>query len=177
MTLDVRRLTGAPANGGPGKRARAQRAGWRAVTSVEVATGPVATFALIANPVHLNDLTPGWFHLSLRSDLPADPTTGLAPGSRIEYGLRLGAAQVTWESVIETWDPPCRFSYNQGRGPYTWFWHDHILEPIPGGTRITDVLEYGVPGGTVVHRIAVLPMLGSIFAVRQERLRDLLGAL
>lgn len=87
---------------------------------------------------------------------------------------------MVWESVIERWDQPHRLSYRQGRGPYSWFWHDHIVEPVMGGTRITDVVEYDVPGGAVIGRAVnatvVLPLLRRIFSAREERLLHLLGA-
>lgn len=179
MTLSVEPLNERSAPRGPNRRPDLQSSGWRGVTSVEVGADQAVAFALIADPRRLNELTPGWFDLQVKSELPFANHAGgirpMAPGDRVRYRLKLGPVPLVWESEIEHWDAPGRLSYSQRRGPYSWFWHDHILESIPGGTRITDVVEYGVPGGALVHSTVVLPMLTRIFETRQRRLLEMLG--
>ena len=157
-------------------RADTSRTAWRAVSVIEVASAPAEVAQWIGDPRRLNDLTPGWFHLRVEAGLPADPIRELRAGDVVRYSLRLGPVRMPWESVIETWDYAARFSYHQGRGPFKHFRHDHVLEPTTPGTRLTDVLEYAVPGGTPVHTALVLPMLKRIFAVRRWRLLEVLGA-
>ena len=146
---------------------------------MDVSASPENALLWVGDPRRLTELTPAWFGLTLDRSESGTPDTSapgsLTAGDRIRYRLDLGPVPLRWESVIDHWDPPHRFSYYQGRGPFRWFWHDHLLEPVPGGTRITDVVEFAVPGGPFAHRALVLPMLRRIFAVRRARLQERLG--
>ena len=62
---------------------------------------------------------------------------------------------VTWTmtSVITEWDRPRRFVDEQERGPFKSFRHEHSFEPVDGGTRLLDRVEFAAPLG-VLGRIA-----------------------
>jgi ligand-binding SRPBCC domain-containing protein len=50
-------------------------------------------------------------------------------------------------SRITDWEPPHRLTYEQARGPYRWFRHEHSFETEGDGTRVVDKVIYRAPGG------------------------------
>lgn len=144
-----------------------KRAQFRLVAEVQLSAPKAEVFQLLSDPRELNGLTPEWFRLSFLSESPE----GLEAGVRLRYRLRLKGIPWTWESRIDGWEPPSRFSYTQERGPYRWFWHDHQFEVVSGGTLVRDVLEYSVWGGRVLNRWVVEPWLRDLFEWRATELR------
>ncbi|MEZ4417357.1 MAG: CDP-paratose 2-epimerase [Gemmatimonadota bacterium] len=145
----------------------------RLVADVQLAAEPEPLFTLLSDPRELNGLTPDWFHLDFLDPLP--DRIGL--GTRLRYRLRARRLRWRWESWIDHWEPVRRFSYVQSRGPYRTFWHDHRFDPVPGGTRVRDVVDYAVWGGRPVNGLLVEPWLRDIFTYRGQRLADRFGEL
>ena len=139
-----------------------KRAQFRLVAEVQLAAPKAEVFQVLSDPRELNGLSPEWFHLSFRSEVP----TALDVGTRLTYRLRLKGVPWIWESRIDAWRPPSRFSYTQERGPYRWFWHDHQFEDVPRGTLVRDVVEYGHWGGRVANRLMIEPWLRDLFEWR-----------
>ena len=52
-------------------------------------------------------------------------------------------------SVISAHDAPHRFLDEQTAGPFRRWWHEHRFEAVPGGTRMTDVVEFESPAGPI----------------------------
>lgn len=148
-----------------------KRAQFRLVAEVQLAVSKDEAFRLLSDPRELNELTPSWFQLRFLSTVPG----ALSVGSTLHYRLRLGRTLWRWTSRIDRWEPPSHFSYTQERGPFTWFWHDHQFEEIPGGTLARDVVEYSVLGGWVTHRLICEPWLRRIFEFRAGKLLERLG--
>ena len=98
-----------------------------------------------------------------------DPESGLKPvaapavferGSRIELELTgLGPVQKFLYEVTE-FDRPNRFTEVLVKGPLKAFRHEHLFEPVEGGTRVIDQITFEPPGG----------MLG--FLVTADRIRS-----
>ena len=131
-----------------------------------------ATFELFSDPHRLNELTPGWFDLA-----PISRTQQtLAPGVEITYRLRWRGLPVRWTSRITDWEPPYRLTYEQVRGPYPWFRHEHSFEAERGGTRVVDKVIYRAPGVRPIDRFLVRPDLQRIFRHRERAARRTLGA-
>ena len=83
------------------------------------------------------------------------------------------AIPVRWQSVIDVWEPPARFVDRQLRGPYRRWSHEHLFEPMPGGTLCRDIVDYDVIGGMAVHALYVRPDLLKIFTFRHDTLRKM----
>jgi ligand-binding SRPBCC domain-containing protein len=130
-----------------------------------------ATFELFSDPQRLNALTPGWFDL-----VPVSRSQQtLAPGVEIDYRLRWRSLPMRWTSRITDWEPPHRLTYEQVRGPYRLFRHEHSFEPEGRGTRVIDKVLYRAPGGRLIDRLLVRPDLERIFRHREHAARRILG--
>ncbi len=130
-----------------------------------------ALFDLFANPRHLDSLTPPWFRLRPL----AEPPPELTAGSEIAYRLRWRGLPLRWTSVVTDWRRPAYLAYEQKRGPYLYFRHDHVFESVGDGTEIVDRVFFRSPGGRLVDRWIVQPELERIFAHRERRARALLS--
>ena len=126
-------------------------------------------FRFFASPENLNLLTPPWVNFSILSPQSIE----MAVGTIIEYRIRLRGVPVTWRSEITEWQPPFAFCDVQLRGPYRFWVHRHIFEEKPGGTLVTDHVDYGVLGGALVNRLFVAGELKRIFGYRKTRLHEL----
>ena len=126
-------------------------------------------FRFFASPENLNLLTPPWANFSILSPQPIE----MAVGTVIEYRIRLRGVPVNWRSEITEWQPPFAFCDVQRRGPYRFWVHRHTFEEKPGGTLVTDHVDYGVLGGALVNRLFVAGELKRIFGYRKIRLHEL----
>ena len=126
-------------------------------------------FRFFASPENLNLLTPPWVNFSILSPQSIE----MAVGTVIEYRIRLRGVPVTWRSEITEWQPPFAFCDVQLRGPYRFWVHRHTFEEKPGGTLVTDHVDYGVLGGALVNRLFVAGELKRIFGYRKTRLHEL----
>lgn len=132
---------------------------------------PDELFPFFANPGNLDALTPPWLHFRIVTPRPIT----MQPGALIDYQLRVRGLPLRWRTLIKEWQPPDRFVDEQVRGPY-WQWiHEHTFEPRDGGTLARDVVRYAVPFDFVVHPLFVRRDIETIFAYRQEALRQRFG--
>ena len=131
-------------------------------------------FAFFADARNLEAITPDFLHFSI---LPPVPVT-LQAGSRIDYRLSLFGVPFRWRTRIAAWDPGVRFVDVQEKGPYALWHHTHTFVDAPGGTRVSDRVEYRLPLGplgALAHPILVRRTLERIFDHRRERIAALLG--
>lgn len=139
-----------------------------------VPTSLERTFGFFADPWNLEAITPPW--LSFRI---VEAPDRLERGSVLRYRLRLFGVPIRWKTEITEWDPPGGFTDTQLRGPYRLWIHEHRVEPVDGGTRVTDRVRYRIPLGPVgalVNRVFVRRWLDAIFAFRARRMAELLTA-
>jgi ligand-binding SRPBCC domain-containing protein len=130
---------------------------------------PEEIFEFFSDAFQLQTLTPPW----LRFCVLTLPPIHLQEGALIDYRLRVHGFPLCWQSRIEQWDPPRRFADVQTRGPYRQWLHEHVFESLDGGTLCSDIVEYEVYGGRLVHALLVRRDLARIFAYRQHILRQL----
>lgn len=124
-------------------------------------------FALFADAGNLERITPEFVRFQITSPLPIV----MAPGALIEYRLRLLGVPFNWQTEIERWEPPERFTDVQLRGPYRRWHHLHEFREVPEGTLCVDVVDYELPLGplgTLAHAMFVRRSLAQIFAYRRE---------
>lgn len=141
------------------------------VADVWLACAPDRAFAYLADARNLDRVTPGWFRLSLLGPLPIE----MAGGTRIAYRLRWRGLRLRWQSHVTVWRPERSFEYEQARGPFRFFRHDHIFLPEAGGVRIIDRIAFASPAGGLVDRTVVAADLRRILrhrAAAASRLLD-----
>jgi len=145
---------------------------FRLETTLHLDTPRDRLFPFFADAFSLERITPPW----LRFAVATPPPIRMAPGTLIDYRLRIRGLPVRWTSEITLWDPPRAFVDEQRRGPYRRWVHTHTFEDAGPATVVHDRVDYAVPGGGVVHRLLVAPELRRIFAHRHEALGRLFGA-
>ncbi|MGH8983874.1 MAG: SRPBCC family protein [Acidimicrobiia bacterium] len=77
---------------------------------------------------------------------------------------------VRWESEITAWEPPLRFVYEQRRGPFKYWVHEHTFLDRNEETLARDHVHYAVPGGRLAHDLFVRRDLERLFLYRRAQL-------
>lgn len=126
-------------------------------------------FAFFADARNLELLTPPWLRFEILTPRPIE----MAPGTVIDYRLRLHGLPIRWQSEITEWKPMERFVDEQVRGPYRYWIHEHEFEPRAHGTLVRDRVRYAVLGGVLVQRFFVGPDLERIWDYRARQLEQL----
>ena len=124
-------------------------------------------FSFFSNAENLNAITPDWLDFKILTPLPIRMEKNVL----IDYSLRLLGLRFTWKSEIVAWHPPDRFVDSQIKGPYRVWEHTHVFDENDGGTQMTDVVRYAVPGfvlSPLIHFLFVRPRLEKIFSFREE---------
>src|SRR4051794_6363525 len=106
---------------------------------------PAEAFGFFADASNLEAITPPW--LGFRIVTPG--AIAMAPGTLIEYRLRLHRAPLRWLTRIEDWEPGERFVDVQVRGPYALWHHTHTFERQAEGTLMRDMVRYALPLGGI----------------------------
>jgi ligand-binding SRPBCC domain-containing protein len=131
-------------------------------------------FEFFADAANLEEITPPWLNFRIVSPTPIDIRTGAI----IEYKLSWRGIPIAWTTEIRKWNPPYEFVDTQIRGPYQLWHHTHKFEEVEGGTMMTDVVWYKVPGGPlgeIVHSMQVKRDVRKIFDYRYHRIGTLLA--
>lgn len=130
-------------------------------------------FSFFSDAENLQRLTPPELNFEVWTAVPIQ----MAPGSLIEYRLRLFGIPFSWTTIISEWEEDTRFVDEQIKGPYAKWIHTHVFEDAGGGTRVRDEVRYRLPlypvgeaAYPLVHR-----QLRRIFDYRERRLKELLG--
>ncbi len=129
-------------------------------------------FDFFSSVHNLERITPPWLNFQT---LPPVPQTIFA-GTIINYRLKLHGIPLFWRTEIACWEPPHRFIDRQIEGPYRQWIHTHTFVEKAGGTQMHDRVEYIVPGGLLaplIHHLFVQKDVATIFAYRQEKMREI----
>lgn len=132
-------------------------------------------FAFFSDAQNLEMLTPAFLNFRILTPLPLD----MRSGTLIDYQIRLGGIPMRWRTRIETFEAPVRFVDVQLAGPYRTWHHVHEFQDTPGGTLVTDRVDYALPFGflgALAHRLFVRRALKRIFDYRQQRLGEIFPA-
>ncbi len=76
-----------------------------------------------------------------------ESAASLAVGSRVVLRQRLGPVRVTIVAEHVEYEPGHVFADRMTGGPFRTWLHRHIVEPTATGSRLTDDIEYTLPGG------------------------------
>jgi NADH dehydrogenase len=133
---------------------------------------PDRIWSFFSDPRNLGRITPRSMGFTVRT-----PDPSMAAGAVIDYTVRpLFGIPLPWRTEIRDYAAPHRFRDIQMRGPYRRWEHTHGFEPVAGGTRIDDVVEYELPLGPLgrlAHRWIVRAELERIFTHRARAIADI----
>jgi ligand-binding SRPBCC domain-containing protein len=139
-----------------------------------LACPPGKVFDFLARPANLALVSPPELHLKL-----VDGPERLSLGARITArGSKLGIPQ-SITSEVTVFEEGVTFTDEQVRGPFGKFVHTHRVEPTPGGTRMSDRIEYEAPGGLIglyLTETRIRKDLEALAAHRAKRFKELLEA-
>ncbi len=94
-------------------------------------------------------------------------TGGIKKGARVE----LRVMGMRWLALHTAYEKNRLFVDEQIEGPFARWVHRHEFEDVGGRTRLTDRLEYELPGGALVNSLfgwAVKPGLAQMFRHRHK---------
>ena len=146
-----------------------RRGGYRLTSEVRLPAPRDQVFALFSDALQLERLTPSWLNFSVITPPPIE----MHAGTLIDYRLKLHGIPLKWQSRIDCWEPPVRFSDVQVRGPYRFWEHLHSFEEDGDGTICRDEVEYDFWGGEFVHELLVKKDLTQIFTYRLKVLDEI----
>ena len=129
-------------------------------------------FPFFADAGNLEAITPDFLRFRVVTPRPIE----MRVGATIDYELRVHGIPLKWTSEIAAWEPPHRFVDRQIRGPYRLWHHEHRFEADGDHTVCTDVVDYAVPGGRLVHALFIRRDVERIFDYRARRLAELFPA-
>lgn len=131
-------------------------------------------FAFFSDAHNLEAITPGFLRFRVLTPAPI----AMSEGARIDYRLSLFGVPFTWRTRIAAWEPGERFVDVQLSGPYRRWHHTHAFADAPGGTLMTDRVEYALPLGPLgafAHALFVRRTVERIFDHRREVIAARLG--
>jgi ligand-binding SRPBCC domain-containing protein len=132
------------------------------------------TFQAFEDPCNLAKITPP----GLGFQIMTNDRIEMGLGAEIEYTIRWLGLPLRWKTLITEYDPPRSFVDEQARGPYSLWRHRHTFEETPGGTIVSDRIDYRLPFGplgALAHAFMVGRQLRAIFSYRQRAMSDLLA--
>jgi ligand-binding SRPBCC domain-containing protein len=116
-------------------------------------------FAFHEHPAALERLTPPWPPVRVLSR-----EGGIREGARVVLELALGPLRQRWVALHTGYEKDRLFIDRQVEGPFRSWLHHHRFEAAgPGLTRLTDHVEFSLPGGPPAD------LLGAWFARLQLR--------
>ena len=128
----------------------------------------------ISSPGNLKDITPEHMGFDIISEnLPEK----MYPGMIIAYRVKpLAGIPVTWVTEI-THIVDGRFFIDEQRiGPYSFWHHQHFIEPVTKGVLMTDIVTYKPPFaflGSIANSLFIHRQLESIFTYREKALNKI----
>ena len=126
-------------------------------------------FHFFSNAENLNRLTPPHLDFEILTPLPIQ----MAEGTLIDYQLKIYKIPIKWKTKIIAWEPPYRFIDAQLKGPYRKWIHEHKFEAADDRTKMTDTVEYAIPGGIfspAINNLFVKRDIQKIFNFRESQL-------
>jgi ligand-binding SRPBCC domain-containing protein len=132
-------------------------------------------FAFFEDPGNLARITPPWMRFQITSPGKVE----MRRGAEIVYRIRVAGIPLKWKTVITEYDPPRSFVDEQAAGPYRLWRHRHGFRAAPGGTAVSDRVEYALPFGWIgraAHAVYVQRQLRRIFDYRTQALARIFSA-
>jgi ligand-binding SRPBCC domain-containing protein len=130
----------------------------------------------ISSPANLKEITPDYMGFDITSEgLPEK----MYPGMMISYKVRpMLNIPLTWVTEITHVEHLKFFVDEQRVGPYRIWHHEHHLEELEGGIKMTDIVTYQPPMGFLgglANSLIIKKQLDEIFDHRFRVIEERLG--
>ena len=134
----------------------------------------IEAWDFFSSPFNLARITPS-LGFVITSDLRRDQK--MYPGILISYKVApfLGI-KIDWLTEITHIKEYEYFVDEQRFGPFAFWHHQHHFAPHPYGVRMTDLLSYGMPLGSIgkiANALFVEKKVMEIFTSRKEKIREI----
>lgn len=133
-------------------------------------------WAFFSNPRNLQKITPEGMGFQI-TDFDQK---SMYPGQIIQYKVTpLFGITLSWMTLITCVKENSYFIDEQKFGPYSFWHHKHFFEATPTGTKMTDVVHYGLPLGILgrmMNTLVVKNKLKSIFEYRVAKVDELFNS-
>jgi len=137
----------------------------------------IEAWEFLSQPKNLSVITPP--HMGFK--ILSKDNRPIFAGQIIQYSISLFPKYTTrWVTEITHVEEGSYFVDEQRFGPYALWHHKHFLEPMDGGVVMEDIIDYKIPFGLLGqlgHSLVVKKQLLAIFSFREQKLRELFGAL
>lgn len=135
-----------------------------------IIAAPVETvFAFHERPDAFELLTPPWEQV-----VTISRQGGILVGALVDLRVKVGPFWVQWIAHHIAYERNRLFIDEQRKGPFAAWVHAHQFADENGITRLTDAIEFALPGGVTVEKLAgwaVKRKLGKMFAYRHAATR------
>jgi ligand-binding SRPBCC domain-containing protein len=141
-----------------------------------IPAAPEQVWEYFCDPRNLNEMTPADMNFMILSPMPGRMSEGQIIEYRVEFirGLRS-----LWLTEIAHVREPAYFVDEQRIGPYRFWYHEHVFEAAPGGTKMTDRVTYSIgfgPLGDLLNTLWIGRRLKGIFDYRCQKIKELFPA-
>lgn len=128
------------------------------------------------DPRNLNEITPP----DLNFEIVKGGDFATYEGQLIEYRVEfMPYFRSMWLTEIAHVQDCKYFADEQRVGPYRFWYHEHIFEAMPFGTRMMDRVTYAIPLGflgDILDSLWIGRRLNQIFEFRRQKIIELFGA-
>tara|TARA_R100001369_G_scaffold92117_1_gene135552 strand:+ start:3548 stop:4003 length:456 start_codon:yes stop_codon:yes gene_type:complete len=128
----------------------------------------------ISDPANLKKITPDYMGFDITSKVvPSKMYAGMIISYKVSplFGIK-----TTWVTEITHLKENSYFVDEQRVGPYRIWHHQHIIDSIPNGTLMTDIVSYQPPLGllgSVANTLIIKGKLKEIFEYRTKALDEI----
>lgn len=123
----------------------------------------------ISSPTNLKEITPKYMGFDITSDLMDHK---MYPGMIISYKVSpILGIKTTWVTEITQVRDKSYFVDEQRVGPYSIWHHQHIIEQLPNGVIMKDIISYQPPLGflgAIANSLFIKSKLNEIFEYRRK---------
>lgn len=133
-------------------------------------------WAFFSSPKNLQKITPE----EMGFQITDFDNKSMYPGQIIQYKVTpLFGITLSWITVITHVKENSYFIDEQRFGPYSFWHHKHFFEATANGTKMTDVVHYGLPLGflgRIMNTLVVKDKLKSIFEYRVTKVDEMFNS-
>ena len=137
--------------------------------SVLLPATPDEVYAFHEDPRNISRISPP--SLTVES---VECTVPAAPGGRFRIRLRQFGMPLDWTGVWEEAVVPSRLVDGAISSPFRHWRHHHLFDEAPGGTLMTDLVEYAMPFGVIgwiLDRTVMRVIFAAMFRARHSATR------
>lgn len=133
-----------------------------------------ALWDFISSPANLKKITPQSMGFDITSDSVPDQ---MYAGMIISYRVKpLPGYSTKWVTEITHVEPKKYFVDEQRVGPYSMWHHEHLLEQVEAGVKMTDIVSYVPPFGLlgrIANTLFIKRQLNKIFDYRVKAINSI----